>query len=148
MNNINFIQNAIMQLEGGAFQKLFDAYLYKKYKFNNIQTLGVQTGTNKTTKGTPDAYVLTDDKKYILINYGIVVRIMILPNVKDVVSIILTMKMMILCCVITVKSAGIMGLSQLDFEDLRGYAIMIKVLFICHGNICTLPYKQDKISYL
>ena len=32
MNNINFIQNAIMQLEGGAFQKLFDAYLYKKYK--------------------------------------------------------------------------------------------------------------------
>lgn len=49
MNNINFIQNAIMQLEGGAFQKLFDAYLYKKYKFNNIQTLGVQTGTNKTT---------------------------------------------------------------------------------------------------
>ena len=34
MNNINFIQNAIMQLEGGAFQKLFDAYLYKKYKFN------------------------------------------------------------------------------------------------------------------
>ena len=41
MNNINFIQNAIMQLEGGAFQKLFDAYLYKKYKFNNIQTLGV-----------------------------------------------------------------------------------------------------------
>ena len=66
---------------------------------------------------------------------------MILPNVKDVVSIILTMKMMILCCVITVKSAGIMGLSQLDFEDLRGYAIMIKIqetpvaiLFICHGT--------------
>ena len=43
MGNINRIQNAIMQLEGGAFQKLFDAYLYKKYKFNNIQTLGVQT---------------------------------------------------------------------------------------------------------
>ena len=37
MNNINFIQNAIMQLEGGAFQKLFDAYMYKKYKFNNIR---------------------------------------------------------------------------------------------------------------
>lgn len=70
MNNVNLIQSAIMQLEGGAFQKLFDAYLYKKYKFNNIQTLGVQTGTNKPTKGTPDSYVLTDDKKYILINYG------------------------------------------------------------------------------
>lgn len=74
------------------------------------------------------------------------VRIMILPNVKDVVSIILTMKMMILCCVITVKSAGIMGLSQLDFEDLRGYAIMIKVLFICHGNILKSPRKASKIN--
>ena len=59
-----------MQLEGGAFQKLFDAYLYKKYKFKNIQTLGVQTGTNKATKGTPDSYVLTDEGNYILINYG------------------------------------------------------------------------------
>ena len=61
-----------MQLEGGAFQKLFDAYLYKKYKFKNIQTLGVQTGTNKTTKGTPDSYILTDEGNYILINYGTV----------------------------------------------------------------------------
>lgn len=70
MSNINLIQSAIMQLEGGAFQKLFDEYLYKKYKFKNIQTLGVQTATNKPTKGTPDSYVLTDDGKYILINYG------------------------------------------------------------------------------
>ena len=59
-----------MQLEGGAFQSLFDEYLYKKYKFTNIQALGVQTATNKPTKGTPDAYVLTEDGKYILINYG------------------------------------------------------------------------------
>lgn len=70
LSNINLIQSAIIQLEGGAFQKLFDEYLYKKYKFKNIQTLGVQTGTNKPTKGTPDSYVLTDDGKYILINYG------------------------------------------------------------------------------
>ena len=70
LNNVNLIQTAITQLEGGAFQKLFDQYLYKKYKFKNIQTLGVQTGTNKPTKGTPDSYVLTDDGKYILINYG------------------------------------------------------------------------------
>lgn len=72
MNNVNLIQSAIKQLEGGAFQKLFDVYLYKKYKFKNIQTLGVQAGTNKPTKGTPDSYVLTDEGKYILINYGTV----------------------------------------------------------------------------
>ena len=70
MSNINLIQSKILELEGGAFQKLFDEYLYKKYRFKNIQTLGVQTGTNKTTKGIPDSYVLDDDGKYILINYG------------------------------------------------------------------------------
>ena len=59
-----------MQLEGGDFQKLFDAYLYKKYKFSNIQTLGVQTGTNKPTKGTPDSYVLNADGTFTLICYG------------------------------------------------------------------------------
>lgn len=70
MSNVNLIQSKIMQLEGGAFQSLFDEYLYKKYKLTNIQTLGVQTATNKPTKGTPDTYVLTEDGKYILINYG------------------------------------------------------------------------------
>lgn len=70
MSNVNLIQSKILQLEGGAFQSLFDEYLYKKYKFTNIQTLGVQTATNKPTKGTPDSYVLTEDGKYILINYG------------------------------------------------------------------------------
>ena len=70
MSNVNLIQKEIMQLGGGSFQSLFDEYLYKKYKFTNIQTLGVQTATNKPTKGIPDAYVLTEDGKYILINYG------------------------------------------------------------------------------
>lgn len=70
MSNINLIQSEIEQLEGGAFQSLFDEYLYKKYKFKNIQTLGVQTGTNKPTKGIPDSYVRTNEGKYILINYG------------------------------------------------------------------------------
>lgn len=72
MSKINIIQNAIKELEGGSFQKLFDAYLYKKYKFTNIQTLGVQDGTNKTTKGTPDSFVVEDDGKYVLIMYGTV----------------------------------------------------------------------------
>lgn len=40
MGDVNTIQSKIMQMEGGAF------------------------------KGTPDAYVLTEDGKYILINYG------------------------------------------------------------------------------
>lgn len=70
MGKVNAIQNAILQLEGGAFQSLIDEYLYKKYQFDNIQTLGVQAGTHKPTKGVPDSYVVTKDNKYILINYG------------------------------------------------------------------------------
>lgn len=70
LSNVNHIQSKIMELEGGAFQDLFDAYLHKKYNFKNIQTLGIGTGTNKPTKGTPDSFVRTDDGKYILINYG------------------------------------------------------------------------------
>lgn len=30
----------------------------------------MQDGTNKTTKGTPDSFVVEDDGKYILIMYG------------------------------------------------------------------------------
>ncbi len=70
MSRINVIQNAIKELDGGSFQKLIDAYLYKKYQFKNIQPLGVQTGTNKTTKGTPDSFVKNEDGTFTLIMYG------------------------------------------------------------------------------
>ncbi len=70
MSKINKIQQAIKELEGGGFQKLFDAYLFKKYNFSNLQTLGVQVGTNKPTKGIPDSYVVLENGNYILIMYG------------------------------------------------------------------------------
>ena len=86
MSNINLIQNKIMELEGGEFQKLFDEYLYKRNGFTNIQTLGVQTGTNKPTKGTPDSYVLTPEGKYILINYGSVASQSVKKIKSDILS--------------------------------------------------------------
>lgn len=61
-----------MQLDGGEYQKLMDAYLYKKFKYTNIEPLGSHTGTNKVTKGIPDSYVKLDNKKYVLIMYGTV----------------------------------------------------------------------------
>lgn len=70
MSKINQIENAILKLEGGKFQKLVDQYLYRKYKFSNIQSLGSQQGTDKPTKGVPDSYVRTFDGKYIAIMYG------------------------------------------------------------------------------
>lgn len=72
MSRLNAIQIAIKELDGGSYQKLIDAYLYKKYQFKNIQPLGVQTGTNKTTKGTPDSFVKDEDGTFTLIMYGTV----------------------------------------------------------------------------
>ncbi|EFR94266.1 ATP-binding protein [Listeria innocua] len=72
MSKINEIQNAIIQLEGGAFQSLMDAYLYVKYGYSNISELGSHLGTNKTTKGSPDSFIRKENGKYILITYGTV----------------------------------------------------------------------------
>lgn len=72
MSKINLIQQKILALDGGGYQKLMDAYLYKKFKYKNIETLGSHTGTNKVTKGIPDSYVKLDNNKYILIMYGTV----------------------------------------------------------------------------
>lgn len=86
MSHINDIQQKILQLGGGDYQKLIDEYLYAKYRFPNIQPLGVQTGTNKPTKGIPDSYVHTDDDKYILICYGSVQEQPLLKIEKDILD--------------------------------------------------------------
>ena len=86
MSYINEIQIKILELEGGAFQKLFDEYLYKRFGFNNIQTLGVQLGTNKSTKGVPDSYVQTENGQYILINYGTIQKKFVQKMIEDILS--------------------------------------------------------------
>lgn len=72
MTKINQIQSAILSLGPGAYQKLMDAYLVKKYEFNNITTYGSHDGTDKTTSGTPDSFVRCDDGSFILMAYGTV----------------------------------------------------------------------------
>ena len=63
------IQNAILKLEGGAFQNLCDEFL-NECGYNNIVSLGSKPGTNKTTSGTPDTYYCIDSNgKYIFIEY-------------------------------------------------------------------------------
>lgn len=60
MSRQNLIERELEQLEGGAFQKLAEAYVYRKLGLKSITTLGSQPGTNKTVKGTPDAHSITD----------------------------------------------------------------------------------------
>ena len=86
MSIINTVENAIVSLDGGTYQKLMDAYLMRKYQFSNIHPLGVQTGTDKTTKGTPDSYVECDDGKYIIIMYGSVEAASFMKLRSDILS--------------------------------------------------------------
>lgn len=72
MVKIRKIQQAIMGLDGGEYQEIMNDYLHKKFKYSNIICLGSEVGTSKTTSGTPDTYVETNDGKYILIMYGTV----------------------------------------------------------------------------
>ena len=63
------IQNAILKLDGGAFQNLCDEFL-NECGYNNIVCLGSNPGTNKTTAGTPDTYYCIDSSgKYIFVEY-------------------------------------------------------------------------------
>lgn len=72
MVKVKRIQQAIMGLDGGEFQEIMNDYLHRKFKYSNITCLGSELGTSKTTAGTPDTYIETNDGKYILIMYGAV----------------------------------------------------------------------------
>ena len=60
MAKINQIQNAIKELEGGAFQKLADSYLLRK-GYPQINPIGSVAGSNKVRKVTPDTLIPTGD---------------------------------------------------------------------------------------
>ena len=64
MSKINQIQTKLTELDGGAFQKLADAYLHKK-GYEQINSLGSVIGADKTRGGTPDTLVLLPNGKYV-----------------------------------------------------------------------------------
>lgn len=68
MSKINQIQNAIKELDGGAFQKLSDSYLKKK-GYDRLAPLGSVIGANKVKKGTPDTLVVLPNGKYVFAEY-------------------------------------------------------------------------------
>jgi hypothetical protein len=68
MSKLTDIKQKILQLDGGAFQELCDAYLFK-LGYENGLSLGTKSGTMKTTKGIPDTYFLDPSEKYIFVMY-------------------------------------------------------------------------------
>ncbi|AEJ01795.1 hypothetical protein Nit79A3_2002 [Nitrosomonas sp. Is79A3] len=68
MSKINQIQNALKELDGGAFQKLADSYLKKK-GYEYLIPLGSVIGSNKVKKGTPDTLAILPNGKYVFVEY-------------------------------------------------------------------------------
>lgn len=68
MSKINQIQSRIRELEGGAFQKLADAYLHKK-GYERINPLGLVIGANKVRKGTPDTLIALPSGKFVFVEH-------------------------------------------------------------------------------
>lgn len=68
MSKLNQIQRAIKELDGGAFQKLADAFLKKK-GYEKINSIGSVLGENKVKVGTPDSLVLLPNDKYIFVEH-------------------------------------------------------------------------------
>lgn len=73
MTELNRIEQAIKEIDPATFQKLCDEYERIECKTKGIDAsivpLGSEDGKNKTTKGTPDSYIITSDDKYILMEY-------------------------------------------------------------------------------
>ncbi len=68
MSKVAQIQGALLQLDGGTFQKLADAYLYRK-GYKDINPIGSVIGADKTRKGTPDTFVKQPNGKYIFFEH-------------------------------------------------------------------------------
>ena len=68
MSKITEIENAIIQLGPGEFQKFCDTFLSQKH-YGKITGLGMKSGTLKTTIGNHDTYFRKENGKYICVAY-------------------------------------------------------------------------------
>ena len=69
MSKITEIEKAITQLGPGEFQKFCDSFLSRLEKYGTILSLGMKSGTSKTTIGNPDTYFRKENGKYVLVVY-------------------------------------------------------------------------------
>lgn len=78
---IEKIKQRIDALGEGEFQALCDAYL-SDIGYTDLVSLGTKSGTNKTTKGTPDTYIPLPDGIYIFAEYT-VQKLRLCQKIKD-----------------------------------------------------------------
>ena len=68
------VQQGILRLGPGEYQRLCADYIVKKKGYESVHDIGSKEGTNKTTRGIPDSYSVNDDGTYSLIMYGTVTK--------------------------------------------------------------------------
>lgn len=69
MSKLTAIENAIIQLGHGEFQKFCDTFLSQKQQYGNITGLGMKSGSLKTTIGNSDTYFRKENGKYVCVAY-------------------------------------------------------------------------------
>lgn len=84
MYQINAIESKLKEMEAGRFQLLCNDIL-NSLGYSTVTNSGGQIGTDKTIKGTPDAYILCDDGNFIFIEYT-VKQSDLLAKLKDDIS--------------------------------------------------------------
>ena len=70
MSKVRTIEQKLITISPGDYQRLCDEYLKLKLRSSKIVTLGTRDGSSKTTKGTPDSYFDIGEGKYIFAQYG------------------------------------------------------------------------------
>lgn len=68
MATVNTIEQRILQMDGGEFQKLCDAYL-SSIGYGNPNSFGSKVGSNKVRKGTPDTFFERPNGKLVFVEY-------------------------------------------------------------------------------
>ena len=68
MTTVNTIENKILEMSGGEFQKLCDAYL-SAIGYGKPNTIGSVAGADKVRKGTPDTYFVRKNGKFVFAEY-------------------------------------------------------------------------------
>lgn len=64
MSKVNQIQKALLEMSGGEFQKLADAYLVEN-GLGRINSIGSVAAANKVRAGTPDTLIVTPEENYV-----------------------------------------------------------------------------------
>ena len=68
MSKLSQIEAELKTLEQGVFQKLSDAFIYMKYNLPPKNEGGAK-GTDKTTTGTPDSFLILPNGNFAFIEY-------------------------------------------------------------------------------